>query len=93
MVDSGNIAIMHKTGGTVKRLSPDTQRKVRDLVKGERGPEIVLERKGGAFTFDIDIKDEKKSSAREPEAERKKSRNPAKMSGSRKMDVVAAVGI
>ena len=59
MVDSGNIVIMHKTGGVVKRWSPDTELGVRDLVKCERGPEIVLERKGGAFTFDIDIKDEK----------------------------------
>ena len=31
MVDSGNIVIMHKTGGIVKRLSRDTECKVRDF--------------------------------------------------------------
>jgi hypothetical protein len=90
MVDSGNIVIMHKTGGIVKRLSPDTERKIRDLVKSERGPEIVLERKGGAFTFDIDVKDEKKSAARNEDEEWKKPKNPVKPSGNRKMDVDAA---
>ena len=88
MVDSGNLVIMHKTGGIVKRLSPDTERKIRDLVKSKRGPENVVERRGGAFTFDIDIKDEKKS--RVPDAEWKKPRNPWKPSGNRKMDVDAA---
>ena len=75
----------------MKRLSPDTERKIRDLVKSERGPEIVLERRGGAFTFDIDIKDEKKSKV--PDAEWKTPKNPVKPSGNRKMDVDAAAGV
>ena len=53
----------------------------------------MLGRRGGAFTFDIDIKDEKKSAARNQEEEWKKPRNPVKTGGSRKMDVDAAVGI
>ena len=66
--------------------------KIRDLVKAESGPEIGL-RSGGACTFDIDIKDEKKSAARNQEDEWTRPRNPVKMSGSRKMDVDAAIGI
>ena len=77
----------------MKRLSPDTERKIRDLVKGERGPEIVLERKGGAFTLDMDIKNEKTSNTKEQEAEWKKPRNPVKASSNRKMDADAATGI
>lgn len=61
MVESGNFVIMHKTGGIVKRLSPSIQG------KAENGLEIVLERRGGPFAFDIDIKDEKKSAARNHE--------------------------
>ena len=49
--------------------------------------------RGRAFTFDIDIKDEKEFNTKEQEAEWKKPRNPAKMSGSRKIDVDAAIGI
>ena len=75
-MESGTLVIMHKTGGIVRRLSPGTDRKIRDLVRAESGPEIVLERRRGAFTHDIDIKDEKTSKA--PEAELKKPRNPAK---------------
>ena len=44
MADSGNIVGTHKTGGIVKSLGPDAERKVRDLLEGGRGPEIVLER-------------------------------------------------
>ena len=43
--------------------------------------------------FDIDIKEGKESNTQEQEEEWNKPRNPAKMSGSRKMDVDAAFGI
>ena len=57
MVTSGMMVIMHRTGGIAKRLSVETERKIRDLVKGEKGNEVVLERQGGSFTFEIDVKD------------------------------------
>ena len=38
MVGSGDLGIMHKTGGIVTRLSPSTERKIRDLVKADSGP-------------------------------------------------------
>ena len=44
-------------------------------MKCERGAESVLERKRGASTVDIDIKDEKTSNAKEQEAERKSTSN------------------
>ena len=53
--------------------------------------ERTRSRRGGAFTFNIDIKDETKS--RVPDAEWKNPRNPVKPRGSRKMDVDAAVGV
>ena len=58
MVSSGMMVIMHRSGGIAKRLDPDTERQIRDLVKGCRGSEIVLERSGGSFTFEIDVKAE-----------------------------------
>ena len=36
MVDSWHLVIMHKTGAIAKRLSPDTERRIKDLVEGER---------------------------------------------------------
>ena len=57
MVENGNIMILHKTRGIVKKLSRAAEEKVRDIVKSEAGPEIVLERKAGAFKFNIEVKD------------------------------------
>ena len=47
---------MHRPGGIAKRFGFDTERKIRDLVKGNHGNEVVLERAGGSFTFEIDVK-------------------------------------
>ena len=60
MGSSGMRVIMHRSGGIAKRLDSDTERlqrlaQIRDLVKGCRGSEIVLERSGGSFTFEIDV--------------------------------------
>ena len=41
----------------MKKLSKSAEEKVRDIVKAEAGPEIVLERKAGAFKFNIEVKD------------------------------------
>ena len=57
MIENGNIVILHRTGGIVKKLSKSAEEKVRDIVKAEAGPEIVLERKAGAFKFDVEMKD------------------------------------
>ena len=56
MVTNGMMVIMHRTGGIAKRLDVETERKIRDLVKGTQGNEVVLERAGGSFTFEIDVK-------------------------------------
>ena len=56
MVANGMMVIMHRTGGLAKRLDIDTERKIRDLVKSTQGNEVVLERAGGSFTFEIDVK-------------------------------------
>ena len=36
-------------------MSRAAEGKARDIVKAEAGPEIVLERKAGAFKFDIEV--------------------------------------
>ena len=54
-VDSGRTIILHRTGGIVKKLSSESEKKIRDIIKAENGPEVILERRGGAFTFDIDV--------------------------------------
>ena len=56
MTESGNLVILHRTGGIVKKLSKEAEEKVRDIVKSEAGPEIVLERKAGAFKFEVETK-------------------------------------
>ena len=56
MVTNGMMVIMHRTGGIAKRLDIETERKIRDLVKSTQGNEVVLERAGGSFTFEIDVK-------------------------------------
>ena len=55
-VDGGRTIILHRTGGIVKKLSHESEKKIRDIIKAEAGPEVILERRGGAFTFDIDVK-------------------------------------
>ena len=55
-VDGGRTIILHRTGGIVKKLSHELEKKTRDIIKAEMGPEVILERRGGAFTFDIDVK-------------------------------------
>ena len=54
-MDAGRTIILHRTGGIVKKLSPESEKMIRDIIKAEKGPEVILERRGGAFTFDIDV--------------------------------------
>lgn len=56
MTESGNLVILHRTGGIVKKLSRNAEEKIRDIGKAEEGPEIVLQRKAGAFKLDIEAK-------------------------------------
>ena len=58
MTDHGNLVVLHKTGGIVKKLSEKTVKEIRDVIKAEEGPELILERRGGAFVFDVDVKSE-----------------------------------
>ena len=57
-VDGGRTIILHRTEGIVKKLSLESEKKIRDIIKSEEGPEVILERRGGAFTFDIDVQTE-----------------------------------
>ena len=56
MTESGDLVILHRTGGIVKRLSRNAEEKIRDIVQAEEGPAIVLQRKSGAFRLDTEVK-------------------------------------
>ena len=58
MTEHRNLVILHKTGGIVKKLSEKAVKAIRDIIKAEAGPEVILERRGGAFAFDVDVKSE-----------------------------------
>ena len=80
MTESGNLVILHKTGGIVKKLSRNAEEKIRGIVKAEEGPEIVLQRKSGAFKFDIEVKRGNDDGFQIP-------KKIAKVKGNREMDV------
>ena len=85
MVAGGMMVIMHRSGGIAKRFDSDSERRIRDIVKQNSGREIVFERSGGSFTFEIDVKSE---------GERWSTQNkePAR-AGTRNMEVDAVVGV
>ena len=43
-VDGGRTIILHRTGGIVKKLSLESEQKIRDIIQSEEGPEVILER-------------------------------------------------
>ena len=65
MVDSGNLVIMHKTGGIIKRMSPSIERKIGDLkdeIKSDTKQQEAEWRKlrtppkmGGSRNMDVDV--------------------------------------
>ena len=63
-------------------MDSDAERKIRDLVKGCRGCETVLERSGGSFTFEIDVK-------AEDEGWSTQNKRPAKAGTRKEVDDVA----
>ena len=79
MVSNGMKVSMHTTGGVAKRLDLEVERQIRDLVKGGKGSEVILERAGGSFTFGIDVKSQNGEGWKEP-------KKPAK-AGNRSMEV------
>ena len=58
MVSSGVMVIMHRPEGIAKRLDSYTNGKVRGVATGCGGNEILFERPGGSFTFEIEVKAE-----------------------------------
>ena len=66
VVESGMMVITHCSGGIAKRLSVETEREIRDLIKGEKGNEVVFERSGESFTFEIDVKTEEAEGWKQP---------------------------
>ena len=57
IVDANNTIILHKTGGIAKKLTHSDEKKIRDIIKAAPGPELVLQRSGGSFTFEVDVKE------------------------------------
>ena len=55
MVANGMVVVVHRSGGIAKCLDIDTEQKIRDLVKGTQGSEVIPERAGGSFTFEMAV--------------------------------------
>jgi len=58
-------------------------KKIRDVIKAAPGPELVLERAGGAFTFEVDVKSEENQGWNPPKNAVRRFGNP----NDSKMDV------
>ena len=85
MVESGNLVVLHKTGGIIKKMSHSAEKQIRDIIKAERGPELVLQRHGGSFAFDVDVKSEAATQA--ASGKFSPAKNTVKPKGNQKMDV------
>ena len=57
-MDAGNLIVLHKTGGVIKKLSLENEKRIAEIIRNQKGPEIGLQKKGGAFVFEIDVKDQ-----------------------------------
>ena len=56
MVDAGNLIIMHRDGGSIKKLSPEDMSKVLKIIHNTPGAEVPIKRQVGSFNVEIDIK-------------------------------------
>ena len=63
MVDGGNVIIMHKAGGMIKRVSASTEADILNYIKGVLGESIPVTRRGGAFVNDVEVQERKNISA------------------------------
>ena len=59
MVDGGNVIIMHKEGGMIKRVSASTEKEILDYIQRIAGESIPVTRRGGAFVIDVEVKEKK----------------------------------
>jgi hypothetical protein len=58
MVDAGNLIIMHREGGTIKKLSEEDMAKVLKIIHDAPGAEVPIKRHAGSFNVEVDIKEE-----------------------------------
>ena len=61
MVDAGNLIIMHKDGGAIKKLSSEDMAKIIKLIHDTPGAEVPIKRQAGSFNVDVDVKEEQAS--------------------------------
>ena len=58
MVDAGNLIIMHKEGGCIKKLSTEDMSKILKIIHATPGAEVPIKRQAGSFNIDGDIKED-----------------------------------
>ena len=58
MVDAGNLIIMHREGGAIKKLSEEDMAKVLKIIHDAPGAEVPIKRHAGSFNVEVDIKEE-----------------------------------
>ena len=60
-VDAGNVVALYKTLGLVKKLSHSVGEQIKDIIKLEQGPQILLQWSGGPFTLEVEVEEEEMS--------------------------------
>ena len=61
MVDADDLIMLHKEGGTVKKLSESDKKDIMKRMNKSKGPSNSIRRKTRAFLIDIDVKEESQS--------------------------------
>ena len=58
MVDAGNLILLHREGGAIKKLTPEDMSKILKIIRDAPGAVVPIRRQAGSFNVEIDIKDD-----------------------------------
>ena len=58
MVDAGNLILLHREGGAIKKLTPEDMSKILKIIRDAPGATVPIRRQAGSFNVEIDIKDD-----------------------------------
>ena len=58
MVDAGNLILLYREGGAIKKLTPEDLSKILKIVRDAPGAVVPIRRQAGSFNVEIDIKDD-----------------------------------
>ena len=58
MVDAGNLILLYREGGAIKKLTPEDLSKILKIIRDAPGAVVPIRRQAGSFNVEIDIKDD-----------------------------------